>query len=157
MPPAKSWTPSSESPDSGEGTRDAPHGYRPWPNSGRDEHASPFRVRRPSLLESFLAKLRSKTAVVAVVGRLSRSIPASAVKNPRDADAIVIGRISRNEAAVLARRLCRGQVVVLADSTGILAPFKKVKRRILLAWKRGRTFDGIDDDSRAAASALYGD
>jgi len=50
------------------GTRDAPHGYRPWPNSGRDEPASAFRVKRPSLLESLLWRLASRKAVVAVIG-----------------------------------------------------------------------------------------
>jgi len=68
MPPAKSWTPSSEPPDSGEGTRDAPHGYRPWPNSGRDEPATIPRVKRPSLLDSLLERIRTKKAVVAVIG-----------------------------------------------------------------------------------------
>lgn len=50
------------------GTRDAPHGYRPWPNSGRDEPASAFRVKRPSILDSLVAKIRSKKSVVAVIG-----------------------------------------------------------------------------------------
>ncbi|HEY3227552.1 MAG TPA: nucleotide sugar dehydrogenase [Planctomycetota bacterium] len=49
-----------------EGTRDAPHGYRPWPSSGRDEPAERPRgvLKRPSLLD----RIRSKKAVVAVVG-----------------------------------------------------------------------------------------
>jgi UDP-N-acetyl-D-glucosamine dehydrogenase len=66
-------------PDSEPGTRDAPHGYRPWPNSGRDEPASAYRVKRPSLVDSLLAKIRAKKAVVAVIGLGYVGLPLAAL------------------------------------------------------------------------------
>jgi UDP-N-acetyl-D-glucosamine dehydrogenase len=51
--------PPSDPPDPTLGTRDAPHGYRPWPNSGREG---------VSLLDDFVRRVRSKRAAIAVIG-----------------------------------------------------------------------------------------
>ena len=234
MPPPKSWTPSSESPDSGEGTRDAPHGYRPWPNSGRHEPASPFRVRRPSALLSFIDRMRAKKAVIAVIGLGYVGLPLAqlfaskgyrvlgfdndpakiaALKSGKsyiasiaslektfeavpsfgrlaDADAIVIcvptpltaggkpdlGPIRRT-AAVVARHLQSGQLVVLESTTypgttreEVLPRLKKAGKPFLLGYSperqdpgnRTMTLDsiprlvsGVDEDSKEATAELY--
>ena len=70
MPPPSPWLPRSEPADDTLGTREAPHGYRPWPNSGRDEGAGDKRaiLRRPRTVDGFLDKIRRKKAIVGVVG-----------------------------------------------------------------------------------------
>lgn len=70
MPPPNPWLPRSEPPDETPGTREAPHGYRPWPNSGRDEPASRSSgyLKRPRPSDAFRALAASRRARVAVVG-----------------------------------------------------------------------------------------
>jgi len=142
MPPAKSWTPSSSPPDAGEGTRDAPHGYRPWPNSGRDEPASAFRIRRPTLLESLLEKIWNKRVVVGEAA---------------DADVILV---RKKTAQAVAQQLQRGQLIILELPTAksrreFVARLRKTKKAFLLAWRTPQGVEGLDDDSRRAAEALY--
>ena len=137
--------------DAEPGTRDAPHGYRPWPNSGRDEPASVPRFRRPSILDSMLEKIRSRQAIVVEFGA-GRSIAG--------ADVIVVRGPTRRAAQLVARQLQRGQLVVL-ESTMVkmrqefVSRLRKTKKAFLLAWMTSKGVDGLDDDSCRAAEALY--
>ena len=163
MPPAKSWTPSSESPDTGEGTRDAPHGYRPWPNSGRDEPASRFRIRRPSIAESMAEKLASRQAAVCAAGEAGQilrrfsKLGFRVVEDVAEADVIVVGD---PKSRIPARRLQRGQLIVL-DSTAvrgksrdeIVRGLRKSGKSLLLAYYPIPR--DVDDDNRPAVAALY--
>ncbi len=148
MQPPKSWTPSSDQPDPGLGTRDAPHGYRPWPNSGRAEPASVHRFRRPSILDSLLEKIRTHRAVVAFGD-------AGIAK----ADAIVIRSLTPRTSRAVARHLKRGQLLFLESSTAstrkeLLTRLRKTGKEFLLAWSTPRGLAGLDDNSRRAAAAL---
>lgn len=145
------------------GTRDAPHGYRPWPNSGRDEPASPFRFRRPTLAESLAAKINSRIAVIAIMGAtgIARRFAERGFrvleKVTREVDVIVVGD-AKTRLAI--RRLQRGQLVVL-DSTAvrgksrdeIVRQLRKSGKALLLAYYPIPR--DVDDDNRPAVAALY--
>ncbi len=70
MPPPSPWLPRSEPVDDRRGTREAPHGYRPWPNSVAEDRADSSRpiLRRPRPAAALVAKIRSRRAVVGVIG-----------------------------------------------------------------------------------------